>query len=171
MRDFQNLHKGIKKEIGAEAATEFVQMMADASGSNATDFLHCLYKLEQNNWKWSARLMVKLPFAAPGKRPDGLWAINEFLNTHKGEYIDKISAHFARMRDHILEGYECNKKLEGYGILSDMDTRMLEKEICHQFGKAAWDEFSNKKIIVAQPKDGGQPLELSYNELAANPDI
>lgn len=46
------IHEGIRREIGAEAAKNFVQMVADIDVLSATFFLNSLYGLEANGWKW-----------------------------------------------------------------------------------------------------------------------
>ncbi len=54
------IYKGIKTEIGQDAAKAFVNMVGEmTTDASATTFLVSLYRLERNGWKFSSQLKPK----------------------------------------------------------------------------------------------------------------
>lgn len=52
-RILEMVYGGIHKEINAEAAKAFVNMVKDMKNTNAKNFLEDLYRLERKEWKYS----------------------------------------------------------------------------------------------------------------------
>ena len=46
------IFKGVKAEIGEDAAKQFIQMVADIDVLSATHFLNTFYVFGENGWKW-----------------------------------------------------------------------------------------------------------------------
>ena len=52
-RILEMVYQGIHKDIGADAAKAFVNMVKDMKNTNAKSFLEDLYRLERKEWKYS----------------------------------------------------------------------------------------------------------------------
>lgn len=101
----ERIYKGVKNEIGNEAAENFVQMVADIKILSATCFLNTLYGLEVSKWVWKKsdrpdRAMdhIDLPHEHEGRFEAGMATIGAVLGgglerdeTHaiRGEFLQK----------------------------------------------------------------------------------
>lgn len=99
------IYKGIRAEIGAPAAMNFVQMVNDQPSLAATHFLHQLYELERNKWVWVKPLDPQVNEVAftnelealctvmsfdPHRRDDTFRIRYAFLDKHREECVDCV---------------------------------------------------------------------------------
>jgi hypothetical protein len=53
----ERVFQGVQRYLGADAAGQFIEMVAAIPKLSATDFLLTLYRLEGNQWRWDRNLI------------------------------------------------------------------------------------------------------------------
>ena len=55
----ETIYQSVKREVGQDAANNFLYMVLDMEKLSATDFLLSFYALGSNDWKWEQELASK----------------------------------------------------------------------------------------------------------------